>query len=111
MDAPAVAAPTASAPRRPFYPCLEGLRALGVTALFLQHSGYTVGMQDRSGLAWFGQGHLGRGASARTGGQPGAQAKHRRGTSARRLPWLRIATGGSRRLAAFAHEQRRRLSH
>ena len=35
---------------RPHYPCLEGLRTIGVMALFFQHTGFTTGLQARPGL-------------------------------------------------------------
>lgn len=34
-------------PLRPHYPCLEGIRTLGVMALFFQHTGYSTGLQLR----------------------------------------------------------------
>ena len=53
MSAAAVGVPTVTL-RRPHYPCLEGLRTLGVMALFLQHTGYTTGIQLRNNFAWMG---------------------------------------------------------
>ena len=44
---------------RPHYPCLEGLRTIGVMALFFQHTGYTTGLQLRAGFAWMGHLELG----------------------------------------------------
>jgi len=44
---------------RPHYPCLEGLRTIGVMALFFQHTGYTTGLQMRRGFSWMGHLELG----------------------------------------------------
>jgi len=44
---------------RPYYPCLEGLRTIGVMALFFQHTGYTTGLQMREGFSWMGHLELG----------------------------------------------------
>jgi peptidoglycan/LPS O-acetylase OafA/YrhL len=49
-----VPATTTGAPLRPHYPCLEGLRTLGVMALFFQHTGYSTGIQQRAGFSWMG---------------------------------------------------------
>jgi peptidoglycan/LPS O-acetylase OafA/YrhL len=46
-------------PLRPHYPCLEGLRTIGVMALFFQHTGYTTGLQMRAGFSWMGHLELG----------------------------------------------------
>lgn len=54
MSAADVGVPTATV-RRPHYPCLEGLRTLGVMALFLQHTGYTTGIQLRNNFSWMGR--------------------------------------------------------
>jgi len=54
VGAPAVSAPPAGAVLRPHYPCLEGLRTLGVMALFFQHTGYTTGIQREPGFSWMG---------------------------------------------------------
>jgi len=44
---------------RPHYPCLEGLRTIGVMALFFQHTGFTTGLQARPGFSWMGHLELG----------------------------------------------------
>ena len=44
---------------RPHYPCLEGLRTIGVMALFFQHTGFTTGLQLRPGFSWMGHLELG----------------------------------------------------
>ena len=44
---------------RPHYPCLEGLRTIGVMALFFQHTGFTTGLQAREGFSWMGHLELG----------------------------------------------------
>src|SRR5204862_7842084 len=44
---------------RPHYPCLEGLRTIGVMALFFQHTGYTTGLQLRARFSWMGHLELG----------------------------------------------------
>lgn len=44
---------------RPHYPCLEGLRTIGVMALFFQHTGFTTGLQLRDGFSWMGHLELG----------------------------------------------------
>ena len=44
---------------RPHYPCLEGLRTIGVMALFFQHTGFTTGLQSRPGFSWMGHLELG----------------------------------------------------
>ncbi|MDZ4824945.1 MAG: acyltransferase [Actinomycetota bacterium] len=54
----AVVAPPA-ATLRPHYPSLEGLRTIGVMALFFQHTGYTTGLQARAGFGWMGHLELG----------------------------------------------------
>jgi peptidoglycan/LPS O-acetylase OafA/YrhL len=55
----ATAEPARVAALRPHYPCLEGLRTIGVMALFFQHTGYTTGLQQRSGFEWMGHLELG----------------------------------------------------
>jgi peptidoglycan/LPS O-acetylase OafA/YrhL len=44
---------------RPHYPCLEGLRTIGVMALFFQHTGFTTGLQSRPHFSWMGHLELG----------------------------------------------------
>jgi peptidoglycan/LPS O-acetylase OafA/YrhL len=51
--------PASDRPLRPHYPCLEGLRTIGVMALFFQHTGYTTGLQTRAGFSWMGHLELG----------------------------------------------------
>lgn len=58
-SASAVTAPAGPAVLRPHYPCLEGLRTIGVMALFFQHTGYTTGLQAREGFSWMGHLELG----------------------------------------------------
>lgn len=55
----AVTAPAGGTVLRPHYPCLEGLRTIGVMALFFQHTGYTTGLQAREGFSWMGHLELG----------------------------------------------------
>ena len=42
---------------RPHYPCLEGLRTIGVMALFFQHTGFTLESCQAVGVVseWFGK--------------------------------------------------------
>ncbi len=55
----ASAAPPIPAVLRPHYPCLEGLRTIGVMALFFQHTGYSTGLQTHSGFGWMGHFEIG----------------------------------------------------
>ena len=63
-------------PLRPHYPCLEGLRTIGVMALFFQHTGYTTGLQMREGFSWMGHLELGyRGGRIHVLGSLGAPSR------------------------------------
>ena len=58
-DASARAGASDTRALRPHYPSLEGLRTIGVMALFFQHTGFTTGLQARAGFSWMGHLELG----------------------------------------------------